>query len=209
MTLGQAKTKIRIRTRHVNDTVRLTETALNQIVNDVYDELRLEMQQWAPTYGLVTGPALTFAAGDNLSLPGVSNVFRVERKIFEQWRPVPQAETVDPEQIPYAEVAWELRHTCITLHPEGEVSSSEHGEMRVLYWSELAELTDDGESFTLPEAMINVLVYRACAVVAMDDGDDPAAFEKLADKTLERVQPGIEARYGVHSMEGLREVLGY
>lgn len=209
MTLLQLKTRVRKRTKHVNDTVRLTETSLNDIVNRVYAELRTELQELAPSLNVTAGPELTVAAGDTLSTGGTERVIRVERKINDVWRPVAMADTVEPEQHMFAEVAWEERGGCIVLHPEGEVTSAEFGVFRVLYYPVTTELTDDAHVFALPTLLENVLFYRCCAEVVEEDGDDPSVFEKQADKRLERIKPALMSRYGVHSIETFREVLGY
>jgi hypothetical protein len=211
MTLGEAKGRVRTRTRHVNDTVRLTEAALNLIMNAKYAELRTELQGIAPTLHITAGPALTVPTGDTLSTGGAERVARIERKIDDVWRPVPMADVVEPEQHMYASVAWEERGGCIVLHPEGEVSSAEYGEFRVLYYPATSELTDDAHVFVIPTLVNDVLLYRASAEVVADDGDYTKAkyFEEKAASTLERIRPALEARYGVHSIEGLREVVGW
>ncbi len=209
MTFLQLKTRIRKRTQHVNDVVRLTETSLNDIVNRKYRELRTELQDLAPSLNVETGPALTVAAGDTLSTGGAERVIRLERQINDVWRPVDKADAVEPEQHMFAEVAWEERGGCIYLHPEGQVTSAEYGQFRVLYYPLTTELTDDAHIFVLPTTLEDVLFYRCCAEVTDEDGDDPKAFEERADKALERVAPALAARYGVHTSDTFREVLGY
>ena len=211
MTLSEARSKVRTRTRHVNDTQRLTDAKLDEILNAKHRELRTELQGIYPSFNLTAGPELTVPTGDTLSTGGAERVYRVERKIEDQWRPVPMAETVDPERHNYGLVAWEERGGCIVLHPEGEVSSAEHGTFRVIYYPETVDLSDVGHTFTIPTMVEEVLIYRASAEVVSDDGDEKKAayFDDKAEKALERVRPALEARYGVHSIEGLREVYGY
>lgn len=212
MTLLEARNLVRVRTRHVNDTVRLTDTNLNAILNAKHRELRTELQGIAPTLHIVAGPALTVPLGDTLSTGGAERVQRVERKdANDQWRQVPMADTVEPEQHSYAAVAWEERGGCIILHPEGLVSSEEYGEFRVLYYPLVNDLSAADDVFLIPSTVNEVLIYRACADVVGDDGDEKKAkyFEDKAAATLERVRPALEARYGVHAMETFREVHGY
>jgi hypothetical protein len=211
LTLLEARTKVRKRTRHVNDAARLTDATLNEILNSKHAELRTELQGIAPSLNVATGPALTVPTGDTLSTAGAERVIRVERMVLDHWRPVTMADIVEPEQHSYAPVVWEERGSCIVLHPEGEVSSEEYGDFRVLYYALTVDLTDDAHTFSIPSSVNEVLIYRACAEVKADDGDEKAAkyFSEQADTTLERVRPALEARYGVHSIEGMREVLGY
>lgn len=212
MTLLEARNKVRKRTRHVNDTVRLTDPTLDEILNAKHRELRTELQGIAPTLHVEAGPELTVPTGETLSTAGAERVYRVERKdITDRWRPVPVADTVEPEQHAHGDIAWEERGGCITLHPEGEVSSAEFGLFRVLYYPLTADLTDPDHLFSIPSVLEDVLIYRACADVVGDDGDDKKAkyFLDSANTSLERIRPSLEARYGVHTADTYREVLGY
>lgn len=195
----------------MNDTVRLSDSTLNEILNAKHRELRTEFQGIAPSLAVTAGPALTVAAGDTLSTSGAERVIRVERKVEDVWRPVPAADTVETEQHQWSPVAWEERGGCIVLHPEGEVSSAEYGEFRVLYYGLTADLTDNDDLFSNPQTTNEVLIYRACADVVGDDGDEKKAkyFEDRATLTLERVRPALEARYGVHTSDTFRSVFGY
>jgi hypothetical protein len=219
MTLLEARTEVRKATRHVNDTVRLTDARLDQILNNRYRELKTELQELAPSLGLVTGPELTVPVGEEISDGNVERVVRVERRVpasifatgVERWLPVPMADIVDPEQNMGSTVAWEERGNCIILHPEGEVGSAEYGVFRVLYYPLTADLTDADHVFQFPYTVKMVFINRCCADVLTDDGDANKAdvFKKNAQESLERAMPALAKRYGVHSVETFRSVLGY
>jgi hypothetical protein len=211
LTLIQARNKVRQKTRHVNDTTRVTDTLLNSILNEKYKELRTELQEIAPSFGLCTKEVTLTATGNQIGLTDVDPPFERMYKLEKldrcgDYREVKRADAVQPYRHAGACVAWEKRGSCIWLHPEGKVS----GTFRVFYYGTPNDLTDDASLFAIPVPLESVLIYRACAEVNITRGDDPGAFEKKAEQRLEAVRDIVWLEYGIQDEQaGFEEVLPF
>lgn len=217
LSLAQARAKVRVRTRHVGDTVRLTDTNLDIILNDVYRELRTELQSLAPKLYVVTSSDQVVTAGGTISPVTISTTFEqvyLLQRLNEvnEWDSVASANTYDPRQHAMGcseeRPKWERRGSVIVLHPEGEVA----GTFRLMYYNTPADLVTGSPSdpFLIPVTTENVLVARACAQVTEDDGNDSAVFIKRADRLRDAAASALWKEYGITpDLAGFMEVLGY
>lgn len=213
LTLGQGRTDVRVYTRHVNDTVRLTDTILNGLLNDTCRELRTWLQDVAPSlYLAVSGDIAIPDATTGQEIHLTSDAYRFERlylveQLFgDRWHEVERAAVTGHNRHAAGRVTFREEGTCLILGPDNDVT----GTFRVKFHYTPAALTETDSLFKLPESLIPVLKYQTSAKVVRIDGDDPKVWETAADSALAKAEKALRGRYGAHPKRaGLRRVMGY
>lgn len=218
LTLGQGRTDVRVLTRHVNDTVRLTDTILNGFLNEDYRTIRTYLQTVQPhSYLAVSGniaiPDPTTGQEIHLTSDGFrfENLYLVERLVGDdKWVEVEAARITGYNSHVTGLVAFRQEGSCVILSPDGCVE----GTFRIKFHYTPAALTDTDSVFKLPESVLPALKYMTCEKVAIADGDDPKSWYDLAEQHAPGVHKAAEMalkrRNGAHPKRpGLRRRMGY
>lgn len=214
ITLGQATTKVRARTRHRQDT-RVEDTEIHGFLNEAYRTLRTRLQTIAPRLYLQISAEITFDndEANEIALADADvnfgEVYRVEKQDLNgAWRPIEKADAVDPNNAVHGRVTYRVEHKCLKLGPDIYTA----GTYRVHYHPYPAALTDANAFFQLPQELEQALIYLATGQVLEQDGDAGSIekFDDLAEKHIAKVSPALRRQQGKPSgTAGLRHVLPY
>lgn len=212
LTLASAEDQVRAFTRHTGDTTRLTQPNLRIYLNTVYRQLRSWLRDKAPRYYLLTSTDQVVAAGGTVTLTTVSSTIeaphRVDWKLSDgTYRPMEAADQLDPNTNQTGLYTWREEGGVLKFGPDALFA----GTVRVLYHNTVADISSG--SFEVPTQLDLPLVWMACGLVALADGDGSSAkdsWDKLAEDQLKKSLPQLLKAHGVHTQNsGLRVVMGY
>jgi hypothetical protein len=214
LTLAQAEAKVRKKTRHVGDTVRLEQEDLRDHLNTAYRKLRSWLVDVAPQLYLVTSGDIELPdpdTGQEVHLSAGSYAYERLHRVDQlgddgKWREVELASTLSYNHHQTGRYTFREEGGCLIFGPDDEVE----GTFRVLFHATPPVLATPDSTFKLPVRLEDALIYSACIKVAEDDGDDPGRWEKALAKELEAAEPELAKRNGEHVLRaGLRQVLPY
>lgn len=214
LTLQEAEDQVRVLTKHVTDTTRLTQTALRVHLNAAYRQRRRWLRSGDPAPNpelyLLVSPELEVGQDDDIQLSSVSvdfeAVFRVDFKVGDHWRPVELADPIDYNQHAVGGPTYRREGDFLFIGPDVRDTFT----IRVLYYVNPAALDESDDVFEIPEALERPLLYEACAFVAVADQDDPAGHLALLTGALAEAKAALKSSTGRHpSRAGLRKVMGY
>jgi hypothetical protein len=210
LTLAQGRSKVRSRTRHVNDTTRLTVADLDSYLNDAHRQLRRWLRKYAPALYLLRSDEIEVGVADIIELTSVSAdfeaIYKVEYLVGESWRPVEPADPIDYNQHQAGGPTYRREGDYLYIGPDVRDSYT----VRALYYENPATIADPDEAFAVPECLERALEYDACSQVAAADQDDPALWLQLKDAELTAAIPALRTGSGSQQQRaGLRSVMGY
>lgn len=213
LTLAQGRNDVRVLTRHVGDTVRLTVDTLDTFLNETYRELRTWLMDIAPSLYLAESGEIAIpdaTTGQEIILSSdlytFERLYLIERLHGERWVEVERARTTGYNSHATGLVTFRQEGTRVILAPDGEVE----GTFRIKFHYTPAVLTDVDALFKLPEILLPVLKYRTCVKVAIADGDSPKDWIGLAQDSLTSAERALRGTYGaIPKRPGLRRRLGY
>lgn len=217
LTLTQAEADVRVLTRHVSDTTRLTQAVTWGFLNKEYRKLRSWLIDIAPQLYLATSGDITMpdpTTGQEVELESASfqyeKLYRVDQlnengdETF--WMEVERAHPTNPNYHQSQRVTWREEGGCLIFGPDNEVE----GTFRILFYATPPELTVGASTFLIPHQLEDALRYGTCAKIALADGDSPKEWMDLYKDELKMAMPELAKRYGVHSSRaGLRKLLPY
>lgn len=214
LTLAQAEEQVRILTRHVGDTTRLTQTALRLHLNAAYRQRRRWLRSGGdppnPELYLLITDEIDVAQDDDVQLSSVSHdfeaIFRVDFKVGESWVPVELADPLDYNQHATGRPTYRREGDFLFFGPDERDTLT----VRILYYENPEDLDEDDDPFEVPEALERPVIYEACAFVAVADQDDPKGHMQLLSGALAEAKAALQSSTGrAPPRSGLRKVMGY
>ncbi len=216
--LEGAEGQVRAFTRHVGDVTRLTQPNVFLFLNIAYRQLRTWLQGEAPELYLLTSSDLPVAAGGTVSQsdisPSFEKTFRVDQRLDDgRYRPLEWASMADPNVHCVSGQTVREENGIFRFGSDADFS----GVVRVLYYDTPADIAEednpDEERFLVPPCLELPLVFLACGLVALGDGDGAAGkkgWDDLAGALMKEAGPQLRARKGVHQERaGLQLIQGY
>ena len=218
LTLQEAEDQVRVLTRHVGDTTRLTQPALRGHLNAAYRQrrrwLRAEGPKGepapAPELYLLVSPELEVGQDDDIQLSSVSvdfeAIFRVDYKVGDCWDLVELADPLAYNRHAVGGPTYRREGDYLFIGPDVRATYT----IRVLYYENPPALDEAADVFAVPEALERPVLYEACAFVAVADQDDPAGHLSLLTGALAEAKAALKTSKGRHPQRaGLRKVMGY
>ena len=214
LTLQQADDQVRVLTRHVGDTTRLTQTALWAHLNAAYRQRRRWLRSGdpapAPELYLLVSPEVEVGQDDDIQLTSVSvdfeAIFRVDYKVGDRWDLVELADSLAYNRHAVGAPTYRREGDYLFIGPDERDTQT----IRVLYYENPEDLDEAADVFAVPEALERPLIYEACAFVAIADQDDPAGHLALLTGALAEAKAALKTSKGRHPQRaGLRKVMGY
>lgn len=213
LTLAQGRNDVRVYTRHVGDTVRLTTEALDGFLNETYRELRTWLQDVAPPLYLAESGSIAIpdaTTGQEIILSSdlytFERLFLVEQLLGDFWIEVERARDTGYNSHITGRVTFRQEGTRVVLGPDDSVE----GTFRIKFHYTPAVLTEVDSLFKLPEILLPTLKYLTAAKVAIADGDSAKEWLDLADRSQKTAEKSLRNIYGANKKRpGLRRRLGY
>lgn len=218
LTLAQARTAVRAKTRHLSDTVRLTDELLDLVLNQVYRELRAWLAGAAPTHpsnrivtsGHITIPDPTTGALEielRSDTFAYSKLFLVEYRHCETpevWLPADPASMPDRNQAAGSPYTYREESGCLYFGPDWIGNNTDPVVFRVKFFETPPVLTEVDATFKIPVELERVFIYRAAAEMYENDGDLnlAAPLDKKATELLDKAEKVLKNRKGVHARQG-------
>ncbi len=224
LTLLDAETRVRARTRHTNDTARLTSVVVKELLHTAYVELRSELETIVPQLYLAQSSDLVFPDGEINQIDTVAgavrftNLYRVEKcyvgtggQAGPGWRAVQAGSDEEPNVHQAGGPVFWRQGIYINLGPDTHSAAT----YRIFYHQTPALLVNPSDVFEIPESTIPVLLLKALAWVAFQDTAPPSAaasvkktHDDMADAALAKISPALRREYGVHGRRhGLKMVM--
>ncbi len=218
LTLADAEARVRARTRHTNDTARLTSAVCKELLHTAYVELRAQIQVIVPQLYLAQSPDLALPDGQlnqidtSNALARYASLYRVERMVNDiGWRVVERGSDENPNEHQTGSWTFTRQGVYINLGPDRFTGIT----VRVFYHQVPDVLVNPTDVFEIPDITIPVLLLKTIAWVTFQDTVPMSAaiaakkaVDDLADAELAKITPTLKQEYGVHAQRsGLRMVV--
>lgn len=214
LTLSEAETLVRRRTRHPDATdPRALPEAIKGDLNREYKKLRVWLETVAPELYLKTSGDIVFVDGvtNEINLTSSCGTFstidRVDRQYEASnadgfvWRKLDSAPT---QQVNGRHITYRREGNCLILGPD----LCTGGTYRVVFHVIPPDLANPDDLFLLPPELEDALILRAMGWQLLGDGDGAAAkkdCDDLAESDLTKAAVTLRRQYGRANKEpGLR-----
>lgn len=214
LTLQEAEDQVRVLTRHVGDTTRLTQAALRKHLNAAYKQRRRWLRAGddppAPELYLLITDEIDVAQDDDVQLSSVAHdfeaIFRVDYKIGDIWDLVELANPLAYNQHVTGKPTYRREGDFLLFGPDARDTLT----VRILYYENPDNLDEEDDVFAVPESLERPVIHEACALVAVSDQDDPAGHLTLLAGALAEAKAELIVSKGRHPQRsGLQKVMGY
>lgn len=218
LSLSQAETKIRARTRHLQtDDPRASSPQIWGLANDAYKRVRLRLRTIAPQLYQRRTDSILVDIDNDLDFTPIGGtfdaLFLVERlNTVNKWDPVERADEGAPRDHQLGGITYHRQGGRLMFQDEcGELTTPI--TVRLTYFVVPTELSDANALFQVPESLEQPIVQYASASQFEHDGNAPAeakACEDKAEALIKEATPALRRQYGIQqNRSGLKRIVNW